>query len=150
MRTETRKCLKCGEIKDILQRFKHSTNICKECTKERAKFYQKRAAERKGKPKRDGLNGRIPYPLTIEHKTPSSKFRKIASKMMKLKCREEWIEQIRKNYSEIAEDVLVWIYRHGNEKPEKRITKIKRDYPDTRYMTWEEYEKGLGDSEEDS
>jgi len=150
MRYENRTCIICGEAKDILQRFKHATNICKECTNERAKFYLKRAAENRGQRIRPGRNGRIPYPLVDGETTPNAKFRKIAQKMMKLKYRDEWILQIKENFDSIPLDVLEWVYRHDTKVKTKKATKIKSDYPDTRYMDWDEYERGLGDDSVDS
>jgi hypoxanthine phosphoribosyltransferase len=45
-----------------------------------------------------------------------------------------------------------WIFFGDDKKPKKK-DKIERDFPDTRNITlqeWEEYERGLDDTETDS
>jgi len=81
------------------------------------------------------------------------KFRSIAKKMKKIINREKWIEQIRINleYTLSNKDIMDWIQSHKDDdnlsKPKNRI---EQDYPDTRYMDWDEYERGLGEEDVDS
>lgn len=151
IRVESRVCIKCGETKDIIQRYKHATNTCDDCQRERSKYYQRLAQIKKGK--RVGQTGRVPYPLEPEWKHMNDKFRARAKKMKYILDRDEWIQQIRINLEEVfnKKEVMDWIYAHNDddEKPKKQ-TKINKEYPDTRYITWEEYEKGLGEDDVDS
>jgi hypothetical protein len=151
MRIENRTCIKCGETKDIIQRYKHATNTCDDCQRERSKYYQRLAQIKKGK--RVGVTGRIPYPLQPEWKHMNDRFRDMGSKLFKMKEREQWILEIRKRLVEVFEnkDVMDWINAHNNDddKPKKQ-TKINKEYPDTRYITWEEYTAGLGKEDVDS
>jgi hypothetical protein len=46
---------------------------------------------------------------------------------------------------------MTWIKTEKEDEPKpKKPNNIKRDYPDTRGMTWEEYQKGLGEDDVDS
>jgi protein-arginine kinase activator protein McsA len=150
-RVESRVCNKCGETKDIIQRHKHATNTCDDCQRERSKKYQRLAQIKKGR--RVGISGRVPYPLAEGEDTPNHKFRMLSTKMFKIKEREEWILELRKRLNELFENkaVMDWIYSHkdDDDKPKKQ-TKINKEYPDTRYITWEEYTKGLGEDDVDS
>lgn len=152
MRKEVRTCNKCGEIKDIIQRYKHATNTCDDCQRERAKEYQRAEAIREGR--RVGVTGRWPYPLEDKWDYPNQKFNAMAKKMKYMMDREDWIEQIKINLNETLNNPLVmeWINAHkgDDDKPAKRQRKINKEYPDTRYITWEEYTKGLGKDDVDS
>lgn len=150
-RVEIRKCIKCGVEKEIIQRYKHTTNICLECSNEQAKLYARNAALKEGR--RVGVNGRMPYPLEPNWAYLVQKFQAMQKQMKSFKKRKDWIEQIKINLENTLnnKEVMDWIHSHKDDdnltKPKK---KIEQDYPDTRYMTWEEYERGLGDNEVDS
>lgn len=150
MRIETKLCIKCGEIKDIPQRHKHSTNICKDCQNEASRRYQKEEAIREGR--RVGLMGRLPYPLEGKWSYPSQKFNSIRKNLDKFIKREDWIKQMKSNLEETFnnKEVMDWINAHKDEAPLKRQKKIERDYPDTTKMTWDEWEKGGWGDEVDS
>lgn len=149
-RFEIRKCIHCGQEREILQRHKHKNNICIECERERSNSYAKKAAIAKGK--RIGQIGRVPYPLTDEFKTPLDKFRSIAKIIYKLKERDEWVTALRNNLDKTFNDkeVMDWINAHGDDEPIKKQKKIESDYPDSRNMTWDDYERGLGEEDVDS
>ena len=72
--------------------------------------------------------------------------------MNSIEDREEWIEEIRKNLKETEEDeeLMAWINSHKDDDSVKPQRRINKDYPDTRNMTWEEYQRGLGDDDVDS
>jgi len=148
MRIEVRTCVKCGETKDIPQKHKHATNVCDDCRREASRHYQKMESIREGR--RVGATGRVPYPLSEGYSTTGNYFKSLASKTHKCKKREEWRELMRNRLLNIREDVLKWINAHDGDEPTKKQKKIERDYPDTRGMTWEEYQKGLGDDDVDS
>jgi hypothetical protein len=151
LRVESRTCIKCGEVKDILQRHKYAINTCADCQRIASREYQRLEAIRKGQ--RIGQTGRVPYPLTDEYKTPNAKFRDIAKHIFKLKDRDEWIIALRNNLDKTFNDkeVMDWINAHNaDNEPIKRQKVIHSDYPDTRYITWEEYTKGLGEDDVDS
>ena len=153
MTLEVRTCIKCGETKEIKQRHKHANNICGDCSRKTSREYQRNEAIREGR--RQGVNGRFPYPLEGKWDYPSQKFNAMAKKMKYMMEREEWVEQIKINLDDTLNNPLImdWINAHkgDDDAPKlKRKKKIDTDYPDTRYMTWEEYMKGLGDEEVDS
>nr|CAB5223269.1 hypothetical protein UFOVP385_20 [uncultured Caudovirales phage] len=151
MRIELRTCIKCGETKDIPQPKAHANNICIDCSRKQCREYQRNEAIREGR--RQGINGRYPYPLEGKWAYPSQKFNTMAKKMKYMMDREEWVAQIRINYEETINNPLVmeWIKAHKDDtpKPKKQKT-INKNYPDTRGMTWEEYMKGLGEEDVDS
>ena len=150
MRIEIRTCIHCGETKEIEQKHKHATNICRECrNKQSNKFNTERALARGRRP---GTTGRRPYPLEDGINLPTQKFRKIARKMIKMEEKEDWRKFMRENLDNTLanEELMSWIKGHDDDTPTKKIKKIHSDYPDTRYMTWEDYERGLGENEVDS
>ena len=148
MRIEVRTCIKCGETKEIVQRHKHATNTCGDCQRIAGREYQRAEAIREGR--RIGLMGRVPYPLPEGYKTTGNYFKAMSSKTFKCKSRDEWRELMRNRLLNLNEDVLRWIYSHNSDEPIKRQKKIHKDYPDTRGMTWDEYQRGLGDDDVDS
>jgi hypothetical protein len=149
MRTESRTCIKCGEVKDIIQRHKHATNTCDDCSRARQKEYQREASEKAGK---THIVGRKPYPGTFDI-AARTKFYRLKTELDKCKHREEWLPIIIRNLNTALNDVelMLWIRTEKDDelKP-KKPNKIKIDYPDTRGMTWEEYQKGLGKDDVDS
>ena len=147
------KCIHCGELKEIPQKLNHKTSVCCDCRKDRAREYQRVAAIKKGK--RIGTTGRVPYPLRDGYKTTGNLFKVMATKTFKCKTKEEWRELMRERLDELFknEELCRWIFSHkgdDDEKPNKNRITIKKDFPDTRNITWEEYEKGLGNDEVDS
>ncbi len=150
-RIEVRTCIKCGETKEIVQRHKHATNTCGDCQREASRHYQKLEAIREGR--RVGVIGRIPYPLEEEWKHVNEKFRFMAKKMKGIEDRGEWIELIRTNLELTFQnkDVMEWIYAHKDDEPtQKKQKTIQKDFPDTRNMSWDDYERGLGEEDVDS
>jgi hypothetical protein len=149
MRIEVRACIHCGEEKEIPQPKGFARNICKECRNKRSNQYNTAKAIANGR--KVGQTGRVPYPLPEGFKTTNEYFRSLAKETFSIKNREQSIELMRTRLNETLEkdNVMKWINGHDEDKP-KRITQIKKDYPDTRYITWEEYQKGLGDDEVDS
>lgn len=149
MRIEVRACIHCGEEKEIPQPKGFARNICKECRNKRSNQYNTAKAIANGR--KVGQTGRVPYPLPEGFKTTNEYFRSLAKETFSIKNRKQSIELMRTRLNETLEkdNVMKWINGHDEDKP-KRITQIKKDYPDTRYITWEEYQKGLGDDEVDS
>jgi len=151
MRIEVRTCIKCGEDKEIVQRHKHANNICGDCSRKASREYQQQAAIKEGR--RKGVQGRYPYPLEGIWSYPNQKFNAMAKKMHHILEREEWIRQLRINLEETMNNPLVmeWIKSTKDDTPKtKRVTAIKKQYPDTRGITWEEYQKGQGEDDVDS
>lgn len=151
MRIEIRTCIKCGEEKEIPQKFKHATNTCPDCSRKQQREYQRAEAVREGR--RVGFTGRVPYPLPDGFKTTGNYFKRLASKTFQCKDKKEWRALMRERLERIYEneELCKWIFAHNKEEDEiKKVTRIHKDYPDTRYLTWEEYERGLGDNEVDS
>lgn len=142
-------CKKCDEVKIIPQKMKHQTNVCLDCQRARQREYAKIEAEKDGR--RPGVMGRLPYPLG-HYEYYRQKFYERKREMEKTHNREEWIEVIRKNLKETEEneELMAWINCHRDDDKPKKQSKIKRDYPDTRGITWEEYQKGLGEDDVDS
>jgi len=65
--------------------------------------------------------------------------------------REEWIPIIRRNLDIVLNDVemMIWIKSTNDDEPKPKKQKaINRKLPDTRNMTWEEWDK-LGYGTED-
>jgi hypothetical protein len=149
MTIEIRTCIKCGETKEIKQKATHANNVCGECMRSRQKEYAKEAAIKAGK---GTVVGRKPYPGTFDI-AARNKFYRLKSELEKCKHREEWIPIIIRNLDITLNDVEImnWIKTEKDDEPKpKKPNNIKADYPDTRGMTWEEYQKGLGDDDVDS
>jgi hypothetical protein len=72
----------------------------------------------------------------------------MATKTFKCKTKEEWRALMGERLEAVFNnaDLSYWIFAHNEEKPNKK-TKPK---PDTRNMTWEEFEAGGWGNEEDS
>jgi hypothetical protein len=69
----------------------------------------------------------------------------------KCKNREEWIPIIKRNLDITLSDaeIMKWIKSEKEEEKPKKQKTINRELPDTRGITWEEWDKlGYG-SEED-
>jgi len=149
MRIEVRACIHCGEEKEIQQPEKGNRNICRECRNKRSNYYNTKKAIANGR--NVGQTGRVPYPLPEGFQTTNQYFRSLAKETFSIKNRKQSIELMRTRLNETLEkeDVMKWINGHDEDRP-KRVTQIKKDYPDTRYMDWDEYERGLGDNEVDS
>lgn len=149
-RIEIRKCLICEEDKPIPQKHKHATNVCLDCSRTRQREYQRAEAIREGR--RVGTTGRIPYPLEEQYTTTGNKFKLMASKTFRTKSKSEWRQLMRERLDAALEnvDLMKWINAHDGDEPIKKQKKIERDYPDTRGMTWDEYERGLGEDDVDS
>jgi hypothetical protein len=96
------------------------------------------------------------YPFNTTNGESHNRFRRIQKALDKCNTREERREHYNKQLKEAEElGILAWIYdRRDNatklEKAVKRDTKITKQYPDTRYMDWEEYERGGWGEPEDS
>ena len=149
MRTEIRTCIKCGETKEIIQRHKHATNTCGDCTKACAKEYQREASEKAGK---SNIVGRKPYPGTFDI-AARTKFYRLKAELEKCKDRKEWIPIIIRNLNTAFndEELMLWIRTEKDDEPKPKKQKtIHRELPDTRGMTWEEYMEGLGEEDVDS
>jgi hypothetical protein len=146
---EIRTCIKCGEEKEIKQRYAHACNTCADCMRARQKVYAKEAAIKAGK---GSIVGRKPYPGGFDI-AGRSKFYRLKTELDKCTHREEWIPIIKRNLDITLNDadIIQWIKTEKEDegKP-KKPNKIKTDYPDTRGMTWEEYQKGLGEDDVDS
>lgn len=154
MRIELRTCIHCGETKEIKQpkNSNHASNICLECSRTRGREYQIKAAIKDGR--RIGVPGRFPYPLEGKWTYPVQKFNAIAKKLKYMLEREEWVAQIKINLEEALNNPLImdWIKsaKDDDDVPKKKRSSIVKDFPDTRGMTWEEYQKGMGDDDVDS
>ena len=147
MTIEIRTCIKCGETKEIKQRYTHVCNTCADCMRARQKVYAKEAAIKAGK---GTIVGRKPYPGSFDI-AGRNKFYRLKTELEKCVHREEWIPIIIRNLEIALNDaeIMQWIKTEDEPKP-KKPNKIKTDYPDTRGMTWEEYQKGLGEEDVDS
>ena len=150
MRIEIRTCIKCGEEKEIPQKQKHATNTCTDCQRKWQREYQRLEAIREGR--RVGFTGRVPYPLPEGFKTTGNYFKKLATQTFRCKTKEEWRELMMERLERVYEneELMAWINSHKDDEPLKRQKNIEKDYPDTRGLTWEEYERGLGENEVDS
>lgn len=150
MRIEVRTCIKCGEEKEIPQKFKHATNTCLDCQRKWQREYQRAEAKRDGR--RVGTTGRVPYPLPEGYKTTGNLFKVMSTKTFRCKTKEEWRALMKERLNAVFEneELCRWIFAHNKEEQTKKQKRIEKDYPDIRYMTWEEWEKGLGDNEVDS
>ena len=150
MRIEVRTCIKCGEDKEIKQRHIHANNICGDCAKASSKEYQREAAIKAGK--NIGVVGRKPYPGGFDS-AARNKFYRLKTELEKLHHREEWIPIISRNLDIVLNDVdmMKWIKSTTDDEPKpKRIKAINKKLPDTRGMTWEEWNKlGFGTEEDD-
>jgi hypothetical protein len=149
MRIEVRMCIKCGETKEITQRHKHANNICGDCSRATAKLYQREAAIKAGK--NIGVVGRKPYPGGFDT-AARNKFYRLKTELEKLHYREEWKPILSRNLDVVLNDkeMLEWIKSTKDDEPKpKRIKAINKKLPDTRGMTWEEWEKlGFGTEED--
>ena len=149
-RIEVRTCIKCGEEKEIVQKFKYATNTCGDCQREASRIYQREEAIREGR--RIGQTGRVPYPLESQWKHINDKFRFMAKKMKRIEDRDKWIQQIRINLEVTFQnkEIMEWIYAHKDDEPTaKKQSKINIDLPDTRKMDWEDFEReGWGEPED--
>jgi len=148
-------CYHCKEVKNLIQRTKHRNNICEDCMRERQKEYNRKEAQ-KDERRREGVNGRFPYPLQ-GWEYYGQKFRALA-KELKDKDREESIEIIRRNLDAVLEnkEVMDWIWTNdAGERKEEQIQRGKArqrrdEYIDTRNMNWDDYERGGWGEPEDS
>ena len=133
MRIEILTCIHCGETKEIEQKHKHTTRICKQCRSKAANEYNKIRALKNGR--RPGTTGRRPYPLRDGYTLTGPLFKAMASKTFKCKTRDEWRALMKERLEEVFknDELCHWIFAHNDDKPKnKRETKIKLDYPDTR------------------
>lgn len=151
MRIEVRTCIKCGEDKEIKQRHIHANNICGDCAKAYSKIYQKEAAIKAGV--NVGVVGRKPYPGGFDT-AGRNKFYRLKTELDKCRYREEWIPIIARNLNVTLNDVemMQWIKRQRDDEPTptKKQKTINKKLPDTRNMTWEEYQKLQGEDDVDS
>jgi len=96
------------------------------------------------------------YPFDTSNGEAKSRFRRIYRELNKCETREELTAHYDKMFKEIEElGILQWIMDRrdaetAEAKKSKSVKRIRNEYPDTRGMTWEEYQKGLGDEEVDS
>lgn len=150
-RIEIRTCVKCGETKEIPQRYSHANNICTDCARIYSREYQRAEAIKNGR--RIGTTGRVPYPLRDGHRTTGNLFKCMASKTFKCKTKSEWRQLMKERLDKTFNDseLMSWINAHdGDEPKDKKPNKIKQDFPDTRNMTWDEWEAGGWGDETDS
>ena len=143
------KCLNCEEVKPIPQKLKHRTNVCLDCQRAKQREYNRLEAIREGR--RVGSAGRIPYPLG-EYDYYQQKFYERKRELDKSDNRQEWIQILKRNLKETEEneELMNWINGHEDDEIAKPKSKINKDYPDTRNMTWEEWERlGYGTEEDD-
>lgn len=148
MRTEIRTCIHCGETKEIEQKHTYATNICKQCRSKAANEYNKIRALKNGR--REGTTGRRPYPLRDGHKLTGTLFKSMASKTFKCKTRDEWRALMKERLEAVLqnEELSYWIFAHNDNDDKPKKSKEKK--PDTRNMTWEQWEEeGWGDSVDD-
>jgi hypothetical protein len=148
MRIEVRTCIHCGETKEIAQKHKFATNICNQCRSKKANDYNKARALANGR--RPATTGRRPYPLRDGYKTTGPMFKAMSTKTKRCKTKEEWRALMGERLEEVLNnaDLCYWIFSHNgdDDKPNKR----SKPKPDTRSMTWEEWEAGGWGNEEDS
>lgn len=150
MRIEIRTCIKCGETKEIKQKHVYATNICGDCSKAFCNKYQREIAIKNGV--NVGVVGRKPYPGGFDT-AGRAKFYRLKTELGKCNNREEWIAIIGRNLDIVLNDaeMLTWIKSTVDDEPKpKRIKAINRKLPDTRNMTWEEYQKLQGEDDVDS
>jgi len=128
-------------------------NRCNVCTNEWNKIQKQRKID-------EGLiiplENKLPYPFNTTNGEASSRFKRIQKGLKECYTREERREFFQKQLKEAEElGIMQWIFDRRDEetKREKRTQTrgmIKKHYPDTRGITWEEYTKGLGDNDVDS
>ena len=146
---ETRVCNVCNkEFHTMKPLFR-----CKFCTNEWNKQETKRKiAEGLIEP----LEHKLPYPFDTTNGVAANRFRRIQKALNKCYTREERREFFQKQLNEAEElGILLWINdRRDNEskKETQSVSKAKtiKKYPDTRNMTWDDYERGGWGEPEDS
>jgi len=148
--TELRKCIKCGEEKQIPQRNpKAKNNICNQCGNTYAREHARKKAIKDGK--RVGIKGRLPYPGGFEE-TAREKLLQRKKELDKIKDREVWIEVIRQRFEEIInnKELMDYINARGDNTSEREERMQKEEKEDIHLMTWEDYERGGWGEPEDS
>jgi hypothetical protein len=128
-------------------------NRCPPCTNEWNKKETKRKLE-------EGLIQPVEhkeiYPFNTTNGEAASRFRDIQKRLKNCYSREERRAFFQKQLDEAEElGIIKWIFdrrdaESKNENRNKSKGMIKKDYPDTRYMTWDEYEAGGWGEPEDS
>lgn len=146
---EDRICMDCGNGFHTMQ----PTNRCNECKKIWTRNRQKEKLElgliEKHTPKEN-------YPFGTQNGEAARRFKRIQKGLNKCFSREERREYYNNQLREAEElGILTWIYdrrdsESNSEGRVKRETKIKKEYPDTRNIDWEEFERGGWGDIEDS
>jgi len=146
---ETRVCKMCDKEFHTMKPINRCTPCTNQWTKERLK---EKIALGLVKPTEYKEN----YPFDTNSGEAVKRFHRIQYALRDCKTREERRAHYAKQLKEIEENgILKWIYDRRDEetKREKRTKtkgKIERDMPDTRGMTWDEYEAGGWGEPEDS
>lgn len=146
---ETRTCNVCSKEFHTMK----PINRCPPCTNEWNKKETKRKLE-------EGLIQPVEhkeiYPFNTTNGEAASRFRDIQKRLKNCYSREERRAFFQKQLDEAEElGIIKWIFdrrdaESKNENRNKSKGMIKKDYPDTRYMTWDEYEAGGWGEPEDS
>jgi len=96
------------------------------------------------------------YPFNTTNGEAVKRFHRIQYALRDCKTKEERRVHFAKQLKEIEENgILKWIYDRRDEetkreKRSKRDSKINKDIPDTRYMDWDDFERGGWGEPEDS
>lgn len=148
-------CYHCKEVKELIQRVKHKSNVCEDCRRIRQRVYNKKEHSKNDR-WREGGAGRFPYPLQ-GWAYYNQKFRALANEL-KNKDREESIAIIRRNLDAVLEnkEIMDWVNAHDfaerkeEQKERGEARRRKKENIDTRNLTWEEWEQlGFGGDEDD-
>lgn len=96
------------------------------------------------------------YPFDTNNGDSVRRFKRIQRELKECETREERKAHFEKQLKEIEENgILLWIYdrRDANSNKENRTKskgKIEKQQPDTRYMDWDDFERGGWGEPEDS
>ena len=96
------------------------------------------------------------YPFNTDNGDAVRRFKRIQKELKECETREERQAHYQKQLKEAEElGILKWIYDRRDahtisESKVKRHTKIVKEYPDTRNLTWEEFDEGGWGEPEDS
>ena len=146
---ETRTCNMCSKEFHTMK----PINRCTPCTNEWNKIEKQRKID-------EGLiipyENKENYPFNTMNGEAANRFNRIQKELKNCYTREERRAFYQKQLKEAEElGIIKWIFdrRDAETKNENRTQTrgmIKKHYPDTRGMTWDEYQRGLGDDDVDS
>lgn len=146
---ETRNCKVCGVSFHTMK----PVNRCRLCTNEWTKQRTKEKIELGLIEKTEYKEN---YPFNTQNGESATRFNRIQYALRDCKTKEERRAHYAKQLEEIEHNgILKWIYDRRDEETKRENTiktrgRIEKDLPDTRYMDWEDFERGGWGEPEDS